>query len=111
MLRINWVPIVGATVMRRATFEAMSPESRAALRAAADQATEKLRAHRARQDEESIEAMKARGMTVKPLTPELEKTWRAVAEASWPQVRGTMVPAETFDKVRAILAAYREGRQ
>jgi TRAP-type C4-dicarboxylate transport system substrate-binding protein len=110
MLRINWVPIVGATVMRRQTFEAMSPEARAALRAAADQATEKLRAHRARQDEESIEAMKARGLTVKPLTPRLEQAWREVAEKSWPQVRGTMVPAETFDKVRAILAAYREGK-
>jgi len=111
MLRINWVPIVGATVMRRQTFDAMRPEARAALRAAADQATAKLRAHRARQDAESIDAMKARGLTVKPLTPELEQAWRAVAEASWPQVRGTMVPAETFDKVQAILAAYREGRQ
>jgi TRAP-type C4-dicarboxylate transport system substrate-binding protein len=110
MLRINWVPIVGATVMRRQTLAAMSPEARAALRAAAEQATAKLRAHRARQDEESIEAMKARGLTVKPLTPELEQAWRTVAEQSWPQVRGSMVPAETFDKVRAILAAYRAGK-
>jgi TRAP-type C4-dicarboxylate transport system substrate-binding protein len=110
MLRVNWVPIVGATVMRRQTFEAMSPEARSALRAAAAQATRKLRAHRERQDEESIEAMKARGLTVKPLTPELEQAWRAVAEKAWPQVRGNMVPAETFDKVRALLAAYRKAK-
>jgi len=109
MLRINWVPIVGATVMRRQTFEALSPEVRAALRAAADQATEKLRTHRGRQDEESIEAMRGRGLRVKPLTPALERAWREVAERSWPQVRGTMVPTETFDKVRALLAAYRQG--
>jgi len=111
MLRVNWVPIVGATVMRRQTYEAMSPEARAALRAAAERATLKLRAHRERQDEESIEAMKARGLTVKPLTPELEQAWRAVAEKAWPQVRGNMVPAETFDKVRALLDAYRKGKR
>ena len=111
MLRINWVPIVGATVMRRETYEALSPEVRAALRAAAEEATIKLRAHRARQDEESIEAMQGRGLKVKTLTPELERTWRADAEKAWPQVRGTMVPAETFDRVREILAAYRAGKR
>ena len=110
MLRVNWVPIVGATVMRRLTFEAMSPEARSALRASAEQATRKLRAHRERQDEESIAAMKARGLTVKPLTPKLEQAWREVAEKAWPQVRGNMVPAETFDKVRALLEAYRKGK-
>lgn len=111
MLRINWVPIVGATVMRRQTFEAMSPEARTALQAAAKLATEKLRAHRVRQDEESVAAMQARGLTIKPLTPELEQAWREVAEKSWPQVRGTMVPAETFDKVLEILAGYRKAAQ
>jgi len=107
MLRVNWVPIVGATVMRRQTFEALAPEERAALLEAARKATAKLRAHREEQDEESISAMQARGLQVKPLTPELEREWRAVAEKSWPQVRDTMVPAETFDRVRAILADYR----
>jgi len=107
MLRVNWVPIVGATVMRRQTYEAMTPEARAALRAAADKATQALRAHRVEQDEGSIKAMQARGLQVKELTPELEQAWRALAEQSWPHVRGTMVPAETFDRVQAILAQYR----
>ena len=107
MLRVNWVPIVGATVMRRQTYEAMKPEARAALRAASDKATDALRAHREAQDEGSIRAMQARGLQVKELTPELEAAWRALAEKSWPHVRGTMVPAETFDRVQAILADYR----
>jgi TRAP-type C4-dicarboxylate transport system substrate-binding protein len=111
MVRINWVPIVGATVMRRQTLEAMSPAAREALLAASRKATDELRAHRAVQDEESIRAMEARGLKVQPLTPEMEQAWRAVAERSWPYVRGTMVPAETFDHVRAILADYRGGRR
>jgi len=107
MLRVNWVPIVGATVMRRQTFDRMKPEARAALLAAAAKATEALRAHREEQDEGSIRAMRARGLSVRELTPELEAAWRDVGEKSWPQVRGTMVPAETFDRVQAILAELR----
>ena len=107
MLRVNWVPIVGATVMRRQTYEALKPEARTALRAASDKATDALRAHREEQDAGSIRAMQARGLQVRELTPELEAAWRALAEKSWPHVRGTMVPAETFDRVQAILAEYR----
>ncbi len=108
MLRINWVPIVGATVMRRQTHDAMKPEARDALLAAARKASIELRAHRVRQDEEAIGAMEKRGLRVRAMTPELEMAWRALAESSYPMVRGTMVPAETFDRVRAILAEYRK---
>ncbi|MDX1375417.1 MAG: TRAP transporter substrate-binding protein DctP [Burkholderiales bacterium] len=110
MLHINWVPIVGATVMRRQTFEAMKPEARAALREAAAKASGVLRAHRVEQDEGSIRAMQARGLNVKTLTPELERAWREVAEAAWPSVRGKLVPAEMFDRVQRILAQYRARR-
>ena len=111
MLRVNWVPIVGATVMRSQTLEGMKPQAREALLAASRKATDELRAHRAVQDEDSIRAMQARGLAVRPMTPELEREWRAVAERSWPQVRGTMVPAETFDEVRALLADYRGAKR
>jgi TRAP-type C4-dicarboxylate transport system substrate-binding protein len=110
MLPVRWVPIVGATVMRRQTFEALSPASREAVLAAAQKAGGDLRAHRARQDEESIRAMQARGLVVLPLTPEVEQAWQAVAEQAWPKVRGSMVPAETFDRVKATLDAYRSGK-
>lgn len=110
MLRVNWVPIVGATVMRQPTFDALRPEAQAAVLEAARKGTEVLRAQRGRQDEESIKAMQARGLKELPLTPETEQAWRALAERSWPQVRGTMVPADTFDRVRAIVAEYRKGR-
>ncbi len=111
MVRINWVPIVGATVMRRQTFDALSPAAREAVLAASQKGTAVLRAHRALQDEESIKAMEARGLKELPLSAEAEQAWRAVAERSWPQIRGSMVPAETFDRVRAILAEYRSARK
>jgi len=107
MLRVNWVPIVGATVMRRQTYEALTPAARTALRDAADKAAGALRTYRIEQDEGSIKAMQSRGLHVREMTPELEAQWRALAERSWPHVRGTMVPAETFDEVKAMLAQYR----
>lgn len=110
MLPVKWVPIVGATVMRQATVDALSPAARAAVAAASQKAGEQLRAHRAAQDDESIRAMEARGLAVQPLTPEVERAWREIAERAWPMVRGTMVPAETFDRVQQVLADYRRGR-
>jgi TRAP-type C4-dicarboxylate transport system substrate-binding protein len=107
MLPVKWVPIVGATVMRRATFDALSPGARDAIVASGQKAGAQLRAHRAAQDDESIRAMQARGLSVQPLTPEIERAWRTVAEQAWPQVRGSLVPAETFDRVQQILDAYR----
>jgi len=110
MLRANWVPIVGATVMRKQTFDSLKPEAREALLAASAKAANELRAHRSVQDEESIKAMEKRGLKVQTLTPELEQLWRAEAERAWPLVRGPMVPADTFDRVRAVLADYRAAR-
>ncbi len=107
MLPINWVPIVGATVLTKRRFDALAPHVREAVMAAARAGAEKLRAHRAVQDEESIRAMRHRGLTVQAMTPEIEQAWREVALQAWPRLRGTLVPADTFDKVQASLAAYR----
>jgi TRAP-type C4-dicarboxylate transport system substrate-binding protein len=107
MLRINWVPIVGAVVMNAKTWDALSPAGRAALTKAAAEAGEALRAQRGTRDEEIVSAMEQRGLKVLPLTPEAERAWRSLAQASWPRVRGTMVPAEMFDRVERMLAEYR----
>jgi len=109
MLPLNWAPIVGATVMRRQTYESLSPGAREAIMGAAKKAGEQLRAHRSVQDGESIRAMEARGLVVQPLTPEVEQAWKEVAEEAWPLVRGSLVPADTFDRVQRILAAHRDG--
>ena len=48
------------------------------------------------------------GLIVHPLTPELEADWRRMVESAYPKVRGTMVPADIFDQVRATVAEYRK---
>ena len=107
MLRMNWVPIVGATVITLRTWERMLPEARVALSDAAAKAGRTLRAHRAVQDELAIEAMHEHGLVVHELSSEVERQWQEIASAIWPQVRGTMVPAATFDRVQQLLSEYR----
>jgi len=107
MLDMNWVPIVGAVVMTRKAWDAMSPSAQQALRQAADAGGAELRAISRRENEEAVAAMKKRGLKVEPLTPEIEAEWRAVAEQAYPLIRGRMVPAPLFDEVQQALREYR----
>ena len=111
MLDMNWVPIVGAVVVTRKAWDAMSPEGQKALRQAGDLAGVELRAISRRENEESVEAMKKRGLKVQPVTPEIEAEWRKFAEHAYPMIRGNMVPAELFDEVQRLLQEYRSGPQ
>ena len=107
MLRINWVPIVGAVVLSARTWDSMSPAGQNALRKAAAEAGEVLRTHRNTRDEEIIKAMEQRGLKVLSPAPEVERAWRDLARSAWPRVRGGMVPADMFDRVEHLLVEYR----
>lgn len=111
MLDLNWVPLVGAVVVTRKAWDTMSPAGRKALREAADAAASQLRIASRRENEQSVEAMKKRGLKMQRVTPEIEAEWRKLAEQTYPMIRGPMVPAELFDEVLRILEDYRaEGR-
>ncbi len=108
MLDLKWVPVTGATVITKKVWDQLSPAGRDQLRIAADAAGVKVRERARQEDLEAVEAMKKRGLIVHPVTPELEADWRRMAEAAYPKLRGTMVPAEMFDQVRAIVTEYRK---
>jgi TRAP-type C4-dicarboxylate transport system substrate-binding protein len=111
MLDLNWVPIVGAVVVTRKAWDAMTPAAQKALRQAGDVAGAELRAISRRENEESVEAMKRRGLKVQPVTPEIEAEWRSFAEQAYPMIRGNMVPAELFDEVQRLLREHRAGQR
>jgi len=107
MLDLDWAPMVGAVIVTRKAWEAMSPAGQQALRQAGAQAGRELRALSRREHEESVVAMQKRGLKVQALTPEAEAQWRRAAEQMYPLVRGKMVPAEFFDEVQRLLGEYR----
>jgi TRAP-type transport system periplasmic protein len=110
MLEINWAPIVGALVITQKAWEAMSPVGQQALRAAGDKAGVQMRTRARQEVDEAVHAMQKRGLKVHRPTPEQQQEWQQLAENLYPRIRGTMVPAETFDEVFVHLRAYRTGR-
>ena len=110
MLEINWAPIVGALVVTQKTWAEMSPELQAAMRTASEKAGVVIRAQARKEVDEAVDAMKKRGLKVTRPTPEQMQEWNTLAESLYPRIRGTMVPADTFDEVMAHLKAYRAGR-
>ncbi|HXX11865.1 MAG TPA: TRAP transporter substrate-binding protein DctP [Burkholderiales bacterium] len=110
MLDLRWVPIVGAAVVTRTVWDAMSPAGREQLMAAARVAGPQVRAHARKEDDEAIEAMKKRGLNVYAPSAEEEAEWRRAVEQAYPRIRGTLVPADAFDEVMVLLREYRSGR-
>jgi TRAP-type C4-dicarboxylate transport system substrate-binding protein len=107
MLEVNWAPLVGAAVISRRTWESLSPEMQTAMRQAAQDAGRQFGERSRIEGDESVASMRQRGLIVHPMTPALDAEWRRTAESLYPRIRGTMVPAETFDEVMRLLAEYR----
>lgn len=107
MLEINWAPIVGALVVTQAAWDAMTPAARQVLRAEGERVAVRMRVQARREVDEAVEAMRKRGLTIHRPTPAQRKEWDALAEQLYPRIRGTMVPADTFDEVFRHLEAYR----
>ncbi len=103
MLNLNWAPIVGATIIKKDVWDRFPPSSIEAVRKAAAEAGEKIRARSRQETEEAVVEMKKRGLIVHDVTPQIEEEWRRLAESVYPQIRGRMVPAEMFDEVQRIL--------
>lgn len=107
MLEVNWAPLMGALVITRSAWESLPPESRTAIRSAADEAGRRFQARGRLEMDSAVTAMQRRGLTVHPLPPAIEAEWRAMSERLYPRIRGSMVPAEIFDEVVRLVAEYR----
>lgn len=110
MIAVDWAPLVGATVITKKAWDAFSPETQAALREAANQAGKRFQARGREEADSAVAAMQKRGLQVVPVPPAVQDEWRAMAEGFYPQIRGSLVPADMFDEVRRLLAEYRAGR-
>lgn len=110
MLEINWAPMVGALLVTKKAWEDMSPAVQEAVRAASEKAGVQIRAKARQEVDEAVAAMKKRGLVVNRPTPGQMHEWDELADKLYPRIRGTMVPAETFDEVMNHLKVYRAGK-
>lgn len=110
MLALNWGPLVGACVIRKATWDKLPAALRPGLLEAARQTGAEIKASGRQESEDAIRAMQNRGLKITTVPPALEAEWRAAAEAAYPQIRGKIVPADIFDEVLQIIRRYRAGK-
>jgi TRAP-type transport system periplasmic protein len=111
MLDMNWVPLVGAAIINKKTWDALSPEAQEALRKSAQQAGKLIKADGRRENVESIEALRKRGLKIHSLTPEIEADWDRTVEKAWPKIRGTVVPRDIYDEVMSDLKKFRAAKE
>jgi TRAP-type C4-dicarboxylate transport system substrate-binding protein len=98
MVDLPWGYIYGATIVRRDTWEKLTPELRGKLQAIAVELGQKVDDEVRRLNVDAIAAMKKQGLQVVTVDP---KPWREVMEKAWPVVRGGVVPVAFFDEVKA----------
>lgn len=107
MLELNWAPLVGALVIRKDTWEKIPAATREQLLPSARDAGREVKAAGRKEMTESVAAMTRRGLKVTPVPADLEAEWRKNAETVYPRIRGGLVPADIFDRTRALIAEYR----
>jgi TRAP-type C4-dicarboxylate transport system substrate-binding protein len=110
MLDINWAPIVGALVVTKKAWEDMTPEVQKIVRLESDKVSVQIRTKARQEVDEAVEAMMKRGLVVNHPNPSQMREWDELANKLYPRIRGTMVPAETFDEVMLQLKNYRAGK-
>ena len=107
MLDLNWAPLGGATVITKKVWDSIPSAAHDELLNAAKEAGEEVTMKSRAESDEAVEAMKKRGLKVQPVSPEIEAEWRQLVEATYPKIRGALVPADVFDEVQRLLREYR----
>jgi TRAP-type C4-dicarboxylate transport system substrate-binding protein len=107
MLEVNWIPLVGALIMTKKSWDALPPDQREAMLKAAAECGQQFQANNRQENQEALEAMQKRGLQVHPVSKEQEQEWRRFSESLYPEIRGKIVPADTFDEVMQLLRDYR----
>ncbi|MFN0067563.1 MAG: TRAP transporter substrate-binding protein DctP [Limisphaerales bacterium] len=108
MLDLKYAPVVGSMIITRRAWEKIPADLQQQLRAAGEQAGEAIRQQSRAEDDAAIQAMRDKqGLQVTASTPELVQEWAGVIRNAWPRIRGTLVPAELFDRVLKELEAFR----
>lgn len=107
MLEINWLPLVGALVVTKKSWEALQPAEREVMMKSAVQCGQEIQEHGRQENQDAVTAMQKRGLQVHPVSKEAEEEWRRFSESLYPNIRGTIVPADMFDQVVQLLRDYR----
>ncbi len=109
MTNMPWAPMVGAIVIRERSWRKIPKALRARFLEIAAAVSAQLREKTRAVAPQAIEAMRAYGLTVHEVPPEVRAQWRAVAEEGFSRLIGKDVPADLLARVQELVAEYRSG--
>lgn len=111
MMDIELAPLIGATIITDKAWARLPAESRSSLTASARKLEDALRREIPPQDDEAIREMGKRGLTV--VSPERggeqAGPWRKLSDGLARHMRGSIVPAEVYDRAVEARDEYRKG--
>lgn len=102
-------PLVGATVMARTAWEALSEADRAVILRHAERAERRYEREVPVQESRAIAAMEERGLTRTSMNT-FRDEWDALAAAMAADFRATLVPADVYDLAVQARDEVRDGR-
>jgi TRAP-type C4-dicarboxylate transport system substrate-binding protein len=104
MIDVPWGYLIGATLVRKQTWDKVPADLRPKLLAIARELGGRVDAEVRKLNDDAIAAMRKQGLEVVKVDP---ASWRAASEKAWPVIRGKVIPAAFFDEVVKGRDAYR----
>jgi TRAP-type C4-dicarboxylate transport system substrate-binding protein len=114
MSDIKWAPLVGATLVSKATWEKIPEAQRGPMLQAARDAGQQMRSSIRGMGDAAVGMMtnglpgkKMDKLTVVHADDAAVADWRKQTEAVYPKMRGALIPPDLFDEVRRLRDEYR----
>ena len=105
------MPLVGATVVTKQAWDQIPQATRDLLMPAAAEAGRKIQEAGRQENDNAVQEMKKLGVEVHAVPPPVEQEWRRLAEAAHSKIRGSLVPADIFDRAKQLVEGYRASHQ
>ena len=114
MCDVKWAPLIGATIVSKATWEKIPAAQRGPMLAAARKSGESLKGEIRAQDAQAVQTMikgqpgkRSNKLTITTLDPAALAEWRQVTEGIYPKMKDKMVPPDLFDEVQRLRDEFR----
>ena len=108
MLDMKWVPVVGAMVMTKRSWNRFPRETQVYLKKTSEEIGKRIRQTSRKEDDDSIKAMvEKQGLIVNSLPEKSLAGWRKEMAANQSNIRGDIVPEDVYDLVMRKLREFR----
>ena len=107
MTNMRWAPLVGATVITTKAWNKIPASVQPALMKAASEAGVRFRDDIRSGEQKAIDAMVKHGLKVHEITPEQYDLWEKAFIGVYPQISGTVVPADMMQMAIKYRDEYR----